>query len=68
MTAEAAGVLQEIENIESAKDLDALIRREITARKTRPKAPAQDLACSECGAANPRANKFCADCAAKLKH
>src|SRR6478672_794172 len=40
MTAEAALVLQEIEHIESTKDLDALIRREISARKTRSKAPA----------------------------
>ena len=68
MTAEAAGVLQEIENIESTKDLDALIRREISARKTRSKAPAQESACSGCGAANPRSNRFCAECGAKLKN
>jgi hypothetical protein len=68
MTAEAAMVLQEIESIESAKDLDTLIRREISARKTRSKGSAQDAACSACGATNPRSNKFCAECGAKLKH
>src|SRR6266850_5732343 len=37
MSAEAALVFQEIENIESTADLDALIRREITARKAKSK-------------------------------
>jgi uncharacterized paraquat-inducible protein A len=68
MTAEAAMVLQEIENIESNRDMDALIRREISARKTRSKQAAQDVTCPECKAANPRSNKFCAECGAKLKH
>jgi hypothetical protein len=68
MTTEAAMVLQEIESIESAKDLDALIRREISARKTKSKAASQDVACSACGATNPRSNKFCAECGAKLKY
>ena len=64
MSTEAAAVLQEIENIESAKDLDALIRREISARKTKSKT----TACSSCGASNPPSNKFCAECGAKIKH
>src|SRR5437773_9783524 len=38
MSAEAALVLQEIESIESDSDLDALIRREISARKNKSKA------------------------------
>src|SRR6516164_8571595 len=41
MSSEAARVLQEIEGIESSKDLDALIRREISARKSKSKADAQ---------------------------
>jgi rRNA maturation endonuclease Nob1 len=66
MSAEAAMVLQEIETIESAKDLDALIRREISARKTtKPSSPT--TSCSLCGASNPPSNKFCAECGAKLK-
>jgi len=68
MTTEAAMVLQEIESIESTKDLDALIRREISARKGRSKAAAQDIACPACSVTNPRSNKFCAECGAKLKH
>src|SRR5437667_8109002 len=35
MNAEAAQVFQEVESLESSADLDALIRREISARKTR---------------------------------
>src|SRR5436189_753834 len=38
MSAEAAMVLQEIESIESSADLDALIRRELAARKHKSRA------------------------------
>jgi ribosomal protein L40E len=65
MGAEAALVLQEIENIEAEADLDALIRRELTARKS--KSALQTTICSTCGASNPSTNKFCAECGAKLK-
>jgi hypothetical protein len=68
MSAEAAQVFQEIENIESEADLDALIRREISARKGRSKGAAAGPVCSSCGAPNPATNKFCAECGAKLKH
>src|SRR5256885_4362315 len=40
MSAEAALVLQQIESIESTADLDALIRREIGARKGKSKSAA----------------------------
>src|ERR1700756_1407931 len=36
-SAEAATVFHDIESLESTADLDALIRREITARKRKPK-------------------------------
>src|SRR5262245_21915264 len=65
MGAEAALVLQEIENIEAEADLDALIRRELTARKS--KSAPQTTVCSTCGASNPPTNKFCAECGAKFK-
>src|SRR6059058_4719615 len=65
MSIEAAMVLKEIESIESQVDLDALIRREITARQRKSKADAQTAACSSCGASNPSINKFCAECGAK---
>ena len=69
MAGEFATVLQEIDQIESSQDLDALIRREIAARRNRPKpaASAGGLACPSCKSMNPRANKFCAECGAKLK-
>jgi hypothetical protein len=68
MSSEAAVVFQEIENIEGQADLDALIRREISTRKGKSKAPAATIPCQACGASNPITNKFCADCGAKLKH
>jgi rRNA maturation endonuclease Nob1 len=68
MSSEAAVVLQEIEQIESSADLDALIRREISARKKKSKAAAPTTSCSTCKAVNPATNKFCAECGAKLKH
>src|SRR5258706_15794120 len=50
MSAEAAVVLQEIESIESEADLDALIRREITARKSKSKAAVVIIDCPSCRA------------------
>jgi len=72
MNAEAALVFQEVENLESSEDLDALIRREISARKDRSKksgaaTPATTIACPSCGGKNPTTNKFCAECGARLK-
>jgi hypothetical protein len=67
MSGEAALVLQEIENIESEADLDALIRREISARKGKSKSATPSISCSSCGSNNPTTNKFCAECGAKLK-
>src|SRR5207253_8327506 len=67
MNAEAAHVFHEVENLESSADLDALIRREISSRKTRLKAPSPTT-CPSCAAKNPITNKFCAECGAKLKH
>src|SRR5881409_1588994 len=53
MSTEAAQVFQEIESIESEADLDALIRREIGARKGKTKATAATTACHSCGSVNP---------------
>src|SRR5438552_17105986 len=68
MSVEAASVFQEIENIEADADLDALIRREINARKAKSKAAVPAISCPSCGSSNPATNKFCAECGAKLKH
>jgi hypothetical protein len=65
MSAEAALVFQEIDSIETSKDLDALIRREVAARKS--KAKPNQTACHSCQSMNPTTNRFCAECGAKLK-
>jgi zinc-ribbon domain len=64
MTGEVAGVLERIHNLEASLDLDALIRREITARKEPATKALHD--CPSCGATNPKKNKFCAECGAKI--
>ena len=63
MAAEVAGVLDRIDGIESSQDLDALIRREVSARKERV---AGSRVCSSCGQTNSPQNKFCADCGTNL--
>ena len=71
MSAEAATVLKEIDDVEASQDLDALINRELAARKgrtplsTTPEA-GDERACPSCGSANPHSNKFCAECGVKL--
>jgi hypothetical protein len=66
MSTEAAGVFQEIESIESTADLDALIRREISTRKSKSKTAVATRDCPACKVPNPPDNKFCAECGAKL--
>jgi hypothetical protein len=66
MTAEVAAVMQEIDSIETSHDLDALIRREVNARRNRPASEDRSV-CPSCGSTNPRRNKFCAECGVKLK-
>jgi rRNA maturation endonuclease Nob1 len=68
MSAEAAQVLERIDQIEASQDLDALIRREISNRKKQPKEPRPTTVCSACGHKNPATNKFCAECGAKLRN
>lgn len=65
MSADAAAVFHDIDNIESSQDLDALIRREILARQGKGGKSGQ-IDCPSCGFKNPVTNKFCADCGAKL--
>src|SRR5262245_34931577 len=66
MSAEAAAVLHDIDSIESTQDLDALIRREVLARRKQP-AQQKQTACPSCGHKNPVTNKFCAECGAGLR-
>lgn len=67
MTGEVAQVLEHIHGIEASLDLDALIRREIAARKDSPGRTGSQQGCPSCGAKNSPKNKFCAECGAKLK-
>jgi zinc-ribbon domain len=66
MVGEVAQVLERIHGLEASLDLDALIRREVAARRD-PALKAAPLTCPSCGANNPIKNKFCAECGAKLK-
>ena len=65
MAGEVAQVLEHIHHIEKSLDLDALIRREVSARKE-PSQKKPGIACPSCGSNNPTKNKFCAECGAKL--
>ena len=65
MTGEVAQVLDQIHGIEASLDLDALIRRELAARKE-PAGKGAPQTCPSCSANNPPKNKFCAECGAKL--
>lgn len=64
MMADVTVVLEHIEQLEKSLDLDVLIRRETDTRKG-GKGKSQNL-CGSCGAKNPQANKFCADCGSRL--
>jgi len=66
MMLEAAQVMDEIEKLETSLDLDALIRREVAARKGDRSKSGKTLGCPSCGVKNQTSNKFCADCGAKL--
>lgn len=63
MTAEAVAVINDIDSVEAAQDLDVLIRREVSARKERV---ADSRICGSCGHPNPPKNKFCAECGTQL--
>jgi rRNA maturation endonuclease Nob1 len=65
MTSEVAVVLEHIEKIEKALDLDVLIRRETDNRKGTAKSKSQ-ISCGTCGAMNPPSNKFCSECGSRL--
>jgi hypothetical protein len=63
---EAAQTLAEIDRLESSLNLDALIHREVAARRA-PGARKASAACPSCGSKNPPTVKFCGECGAKLK-
>jgi zinc-ribbon domain len=66
--AEAAGLMAASMEVESADAGDALIEREVAARRAeRRKPPVPDYRCSKCGFENPLPVKFCGECGAPLR-
>jgi DNA repair exonuclease SbcCD ATPase subunit len=67
MANELGTVLDHVHHLEKSLDLDALIRREVAARKdASPKGAQAQNICPSCSFNNPPKNKFCAECGAKL--
>lgn len=65
--AEAAGLMAASMEVGNADSGDALIEREIAARRAeRKRQPADDYVCPECGFENPLPVKFCGECGAGL--
>ncbi len=66
-TAEAAQLMATSQELEIASTEDALIEREVAARRGRRKAePVPDYTCPKCGFENPLPVKFCGECGAQL--
>jgi DNA-directed RNA polymerase subunit M/transcription elongation factor TFIIS len=65
--AEAAGLMAASLEVENADAGDALIEREVAARRAeRKRQPADDYRCPKCGFENPLPVKFCGECGAAL--
>jgi len=66
-TAEAAQLMAASQELEITRSEDALIEREVAARRARRKAePVPDYTCPKCGFENPLPVKFCGECGAKI--
>ena len=68
---EAAGILQNLDQLSASENLDEVIEKDIATRKARRLAsaskPAKDAPiCSSCGAKVLAGKKFCADCGHRL--
>jgi hypothetical protein len=66
---EAATLMAASQEAEQLKEIDALLEREIAARRaSRRDRPPQDYVCPKCGFENPLPVKFCGECGAKITH
>jgi hypothetical protein len=64
---EAAGLMAASQEAEMLKQDDAIVEREIAARRVqRRKLPKVEYTCSACGYENPLPVKFCGECGARL--
>jgi hypothetical protein len=65
---EAATLMAASQEAEQLKETDALLEREIAARRAlRKAAPPQDYVCPHCGFENPVPVKFCGECGTKIE-
>jgi hypothetical protein len=64
---EAAGLMAATQEAELLKQDDAVVEREIAARRVQRRAqPKIEYTCSACGYENPLPVKFCGECGAKI--
>jgi len=65
---EAAALMASSQEAERLKETDAVVEREIAARRALRKSspPPQDYICARCGFENPVPVKFCGECGAKI--
>ena len=64
---EAAGLMAASQEAELLKQDDAVVEREIAARRVqRSKLPKVEYTCSACGYENPLPVKFCGECGARI--
>ena len=65
---EAARLMESSQAAETLTPEEALIEREVAARRTKRKTvPVEEYVCMECGFENPLPVKFCGECGAKIK-
>ncbi len=65
--AEAAELMAASQDAEQLRESEALIEREVAARRARRKAqPPTDYVCPKCGFENPLPVKFCGECGARM--
>jgi len=66
---EAATLMAASQEAEHLKETDALLEREIAARRAlRKNLPPQDYVCPRCGFENPVPVKFCGECGTRISH
>ena len=65
---EAAALMASSQEAEQVKETDAVVEREIAARRALRKTPPppQDYVCTHCGFENPVPVKFCGECGTKI--